>query len=160
MLSSRSDEFGLVHERRDETGGTREGARFKVRSSKFSELRTSDRACLAYLALPAWLVWFIWSIWFVLFIWLIWFIWLVSFNQKTRQTRQTKRTRQTRLRGWRTFSASCGSSTPRLSAGTRRLSQFFDLSRRSSQIHARRIRPKQSIDDIVPSTHKRKKRVG
>ena len=39
MLSSRSDEFGLVHERRDETGGTREGARFKIRSFQSFELR-------------------------------------------------------------------------------------------------------------------------
>lgn len=45
-------------------------------------------------------------------------------------------------------------------SGTRCLSQFFDLSHRSSQIHARRARPKQSIDHVVSCPHKIEERVG
>jgi hypothetical protein len=47
MLSPRSGKFGLVHEHRDETGGTREGSRSEVPGFQSFEPRTSDRACLA-----------------------------------------------------------------------------------------------------------------
>jgi hypothetical protein len=42
ILSSRSDECGLVHERRDETRETREGARSEVPDSQSFEPRTSN----------------------------------------------------------------------------------------------------------------------
>ena len=143
MLSSRSDEFGLVHERRDETGGTREGARFKIRSFQSFELRIAlvssfPRGLSGSSGLSG----------------------LSGLFCCLTQRNQIDEIDQMNKTGWRTFSASCGSSTPRLSAGMQRLSQFFDLSRRASQIHARRICPIQSIDDIVPRTHKRKERIG
>ena len=69
MLSSRTDEFGLVHERRDETGETREGSRseipgfqrFEPRTSNFGSRlsrisRASRVACLVHLVYPVHLV--------------------------------------------------------------------------------------------------------
>ena len=53
ILSSRSDECGLVHKRRDETRETREGSRSEVPDFQSFEPRTSDRAFLSYLVRPA-----------------------------------------------------------------------------------------------------------
>ena len=80
MLPARSDEFWLVHERRNEIGETRESLRSEVRGFRNCEPRTSDRAFLAYLALPAWLVWFIWSIWSI---WFVWFNQIIETDQVT-----------------------------------------------------------------------------
>jgi hypothetical protein len=99
MLSSRSDEFGLVHERRDKTGGTREGSRSEVPGFQSFEPRTSNFGSrlsrISRASRVACLVHLVCLVYLVCFVYLVDLVHLVSFVQPKNETSQINQINET-----------------------------------------------------------------